>query len=101
MHDETKYILKSWQALEKGEGLKAAASMVRMLRLLNVGLFLFIVAALYFHLHPGLIAVAGLAHGWATAEANALRWRIAQWPTVRNYLDWDRVNKDLGDDQAA
>jgi hypothetical protein len=33
---------------------------------------------------------------FVTAEANALRHRIRQWPMLREYIDWERVRRDAG-----
>ena len=43
------------------------------------------------------IAIAAAAFGWVIAETNALRDRMAQWPELKQYIDWQRVHQDIGD----
>jgi hypothetical protein len=66
---------------------------------LVVGLVLCIVVAfaVVYRLHPALTAIAAAAMGWVIAERNALRTRIAQWPSFKKYIDWKRVHEDLQD----
>ena len=75
--------------------------MARVFWVVGLVLFLFVVLGVVYQLHPALIAVAAAATGWVVAERNALRTRIAQWPTFKNYIDWKRVQDDLRDDHAA
>ena len=101
MNNETKQLLSRWQSLEKDGGLRRADSMARGLWIVGLVLFLFVVFGVVYQLHPALIAVAAAATGWVVAERNALRTRIAQWPTFKSYIDWKRVQDDLRDDHAA
>jgi hypothetical protein len=57
-----------------------------------------VVFGVAYGLHPAAIAVAAAAMGWIIAETNALRWRLAQWPTLKRYIDWQRVHEDLAKD---
>ena len=101
MNIETKQLLSRWQSLEKDGGLRRADSMARVLWVVGLVLFLFVVLGVLYHLHPALIAVAAAVMGWVVAERNALRTRIAQWPIFKSYIDWRRVQDDLRDDHAA
>jgi hypothetical protein len=95
MNTETKQLLCRWQALEKGGGLQHAASRARALWFVGLALCLFVVFAVFYRLHPAFVAVAAAAMGWAVAESNALRSRLAQWPIFKTYIDWKRVEEDL------
>ncbi len=101
MNTETKLLLKRWQALERGDGLRRAGSTARALWLIGLALFLFVALAIFYSLHPAYVAVAAAVMGWTIAERNALRTRAAQWPTFAKYVDWERVKRDLGDDTGA
>jgi hypothetical protein len=101
MNSETKQLLTRWQSLEKDGGLQRAVSMARVLWVVGLVLFLFVVIGLVYRLHPALIAVAAAIMGWVIAERNALRTRAGQWPIFKNYIDWNRVHKDLSDDDHA
>jgi len=41
--------------------------------------------------------VPSIAIGWLIAERNAVDSRIKMWPTFSQYIDWQRVEKDLAD----
>jgi hypothetical protein len=102
MNIETKQLLTRWQLLERDGGLRRAVSTARMLRIVGLVLFLFVVFGVVYSLHPALIAVAAAVMGWVVAERNALRTRITQWPIFKNYIDWKHVQEDLkADDHAA
>ena len=62
---------------------------------------MFVVFAVVYKLHPVFVAVAATVMGWVIAERNALRSRIAQWPTFKRYIDWKRVQEDLRADTTA
>ena len=94
MNTETKQLLARWQALEKAGGLQHAASMARTLRFVGLVLCIFVVIAIYYSLHPAVVAVAAAAMGWVIAERNALQTRVGQWPIVKTYIDWKRVEED-------
>ena len=95
MNSETKQLLARWQSLESGGGIERAASTGRLLWVVGLALFIFVVFAIAYRLHPAFVAVAAAAMGWVTAESNALRTRLAQWPIFRTYIDWKRVEEDL------
>lgn len=90
-----------WQSLEKDGGLQRAVSVARVLWIVGLVLFMFVVFGLVYRLHPALIAAAAAVMGWVIAERNALRTRASQWPVFKNYIDWKRVQEDLKDDHAA
>jgi hypothetical protein len=93
---ESKNLLQRWKSLETGDALQRASSRVRFLWFAGLGLCIFVVFGLAFGLHPIAIAVAAAVMGWIVAESNALRTRLAQWPLFRRYIDWKRVEEDLG-----
>ena len=97
MHDFQKPLLARWISLKDGDGLVRARSMVRVLWLLGCILFLGAALGAVFHLNVWLIFVLALSAGWVIAEVNALRHRLAQWPILREYIDWQRVTSDLRD----
>jgi hypothetical protein len=101
MNIETKRFLTRWQSLEKDGGLQRAVSVARVLWIVGLVLFMFVVFGLVYRLHPALIAAAAAVMGWVIAERNALRTRASQWPVFKNYIDWKRVQEDLKDDHAA
>jgi len=95
MNTDTKQLLTRWQSLEKDDGLQHAASRARALWFVGLALCIFVVLAVIYHFHPAFVAVAAAAMGWVTAESNALRTRVAQWPIFKTYIDWKRVEDDL------
>ncbi len=101
MNIETKQLLTRWQALESGDGLRRAVSTSRVLWVVGLALFVFVVFAIVYRLHPAAVAVGAAVMGWVTAERNALRTRAAQWPTFKRYFDWKRVQEDLTSDTNA
>src|SRR5450631_2456069 len=98
MQIHTNRLLTRLDSLEKGDGLRRAKSVGRVLFLVALLLAIFIGFAVAYGLHPGFIAVAAAAVGWIIAERSALRSRISQWPIMRNYIDWQRVQADLNHD---
>jgi len=67
-----------------------------MLWLLGLALFLVVVFGFYYMLSPAILIAASAVMGWIVGERNALKSRLAQWPTVANYIDWERVRNDIG-----
>jgi hypothetical protein len=65
-----------------------------------VGLLLALLApyAIVVRLSQAISAVAAGVCAWVIAEGNALRTRIAQWSTFKEYVDWSRVQRDLGNE---
>jgi hypothetical protein len=88
-------LLTRLQSFEKGDGLQRAKSVGCVLFVVGMLLAICIGIAVAYGLHPGFIAIASAAVGWIIAERNALRSRISQWPIMRNYIDWHRVEQDL------
>ncbi|HEY2880943.1 MAG TPA: hypothetical protein VGJ15_00885 [Pirellulales bacterium] len=93
-------LLSRWQSLEKGEGLRAAGKMVRVLQVTGILMSAFAAVAIIYQIHPIVPTLMGVAIGWTIAETNALRSRLGQWSIFRQYIDWHRVNNDL-DAQGA
>jgi hypothetical protein len=91
-----KILLSRWVAIERGDGIE---QLRRITRYLTVGAFAICVAVvllgIYFALPPLLFVFPGIAIGWLIAERNALQSRVAQWPVIRRYIDWARVDNDL------
>lgn len=91
-----------WQSLEKGDGLRRASSIARLLWFVGLALFLCVVFGIVYRVHPAAVAVAAAVMGWIAAERNALRTRGVQWPILMRYIDWKRVQDDLsGDDKQT
>ena len=88
-------LLMRLQSLEKGDGLRRARTLARLLFVVGLALAIFVGYAVEFRLPASLIAVAAAGVGWVIAERSALRSRISQWPTFRTYIDWQRVQEDL------
>jgi hypothetical protein len=97
MNGDTKQLLARWQALEGEDGLRRATLTARILWLVGLGLAVFVALAVAYELHPAFVAIGAAVMGWTIAERNALRTRIAQWPTFKRYVDWNRVKQDLAD----
>jgi hypothetical protein len=96
MDTGTKQLLNRWESLRSGAGLARATSVARALWLLGLALFLVVVIGLYCMLPPIVLVAISAVMGWVIAERNALKSRIAQWPTFASYIDWARVSNDLG-----
>ncbi len=101
MEATTRVFLQRWLAIEDGDGTARATRTVRILRLAGLALTVVVVDGLWFGLHPVAVAVLACLAGWVVAETNALRSRIAQWPEMRRYIDWDRVREDLRSEPAG
>ncbi len=99
MDKNSKNLLLRWQALDKGEGIQQVKSTIRRLDLFGFAFSFAIVYCIFFKLHPVFIALAAAALGWVTAERNALKTRMDQWSFLKQYIDWERVEKDLAEDE--
>lgn len=101
VNSETRRLLLRWKALAQPDALQRVKAMVRALWI--AGLFVVVVVAIAIarELSPVLIACAAAVAGWLIAETNALRNRIAQWDIFRSYLDWGRIERDLGSEPDA
>lgn len=95
MDTGTKQLLNRWESLHSGPGLVRAMSVARTLWLLGLALFIVVVVGLYYMLPPVVLVAASAVMGWVIAERNAIKSRIAQWPTFASYIDWERVSNDL------
>jgi len=100
MENATKNLLVRWQSLEKDDGLRRAGSTARLLWFVGLVLFIFVIFGLVYRLHPVAVAVAAAVMGWVTAERNALRTRLGQWPIFKRYIDWKRVEADLNNEHT-
>ena len=100
MNAETKQLLTRWHSLQGDDGFRRADSTARVLWLVGLVLCIFVVCGLTYRLQPAFIAVAAAVMGWVVAERNALRTRLAQWPIFKNYIDWNRVQEDLRNDDT-
>jgi hypothetical protein len=70
--------------------------MARVLWIVGLVLCILVVLGVALKLHPAAVAVPAAIMGWIIAETNALRSRAAQWPIFKRYIDWKRVEQDLG-----
>ena len=95
MNTETKQLLTRRQSLEKNGGLQRAGATARLLWIVGLVLCIFVVFAVVYRLHPAFVGVGAAGMGWAIAESNALRTRLAQWPIFKSYIDWKKVEEDL------
>jgi Flp pilus assembly protein TadB len=95
MDNDSIILLMRWQALEKGDGLRKARFLVRVLWIAGLACCFVVVFGISSGLHPVAVAVAAAVMGWLVAESNALRTRLAQWPLFRRYIDWKHVEEDL------
>ena len=95
MDIKTKQLLTRWQALENSGGLQRADATARWLWIVGLVLCLFVVFAVSYRLHSVFIAGPAAALGWVIAESNALRTRLAQWPIIKTYIDWKKMDEDL------
>jgi hypothetical protein len=98
---ETRQLLARWKALESGDGLQRAAALSRALWVVGLALFAFVVFGVLYGLHPAATATGAAIMGWVTAERNALRTRADQWPIFKQYIDWNRVQRDLSNGTNA
>ncbi|HEV7925721.1 MAG TPA: hypothetical protein VGR14_10210 [Verrucomicrobiae bacterium] len=101
MNTKSRNLLLRWHSLEKEDGLRRAKAAVLVLGFAGLALSIFIVFAIVYKLHPIAIAVAAAVMGWVVAERNALRTRLVQWPAIRRYVDWKRVEEDLHTDHTG
>jgi hypothetical protein len=97
MDPNTNQILTRWQSLAEGPGMKRVTLLYRILSIIGLLSTVFFIYASAIHLSYNVTAAAALLTGWIVAEGNALRTRIAQWPTFKAYLDWNRIRQDLND----
>lgn len=88
-------ILKRWQMLREGDGLQHAKRLTLILRVASLLALVAILTAITMDAHPAMVALLATVMGWLIAETNALRLRLAQWPIMEVYIDWERVRADL------
>lgn len=98
MEASAKALLVRWQALKEGEGLRRAQMLARILWVLGLVLVVFSGFLVVERVSPIFTAVTSIAAGWVIAECNALRSRVAQWPIVSVYIDWQKVKEGIGRD---
>jgi hypothetical protein len=88
-------ILDRWMALEKGNGIEYGRAICRRLNIAACVLAAGVIAlGAYWGYRTFIPVLPSIAIGWLVAERNALSSRIDQWPTVRRYLDWERIERD-------
>ena len=87
-------ILKRWQSLHEGGGLRQARRVTLILRVASLLALVAVFAGIALGVHPAIVALLAAAMGWLIAETNALRLRLAQWPIMEAYIDWARVRAD-------
>ena len=95
MKPETKVLLSRWKNLEDGEGLRKAHSFCRILQVGTIVVGIFIAVAFHYSFPILFVILASLLAGWLIAERNALEVRLKQWPELKQYIDWEKVNRDL------
>ena len=95
MNTKTKRLLTRWQSLEKNGGLQRAGATARLLWIVGLVLCTLVVFAVVCRIHPAFVAVVAAVMGWVIAESNALRTRLTQWPILKTYIDWKKVEEDL------
>jgi hypothetical protein len=99
MDKETRNLLLRWQMLQNDEGAKPVRTVLLMLSLSALAFFIFVMVGLnYGSFHPTVVVLAAAAMGYVVAEAIALRHRMNQWPRLKHYIDWKRVEEDLKSD---
>ena len=87
--------LKKWKYLKEGGGIERASSMSTSLFFIGVFLSVVVVLLIYFQAHSSIVATASVAIGWVVAEKNALRSRVAMWPKLEKYLNWELINEHI------
>ena len=66
MNIETKKLLTRWQSLEMGDGFRRVDSIARVLWLIGLVLFVFVVFGIVYRLHPAAVAgAAAVMGGWS------------------------------------
>ena len=94
---EQSELLSRWSDLESGRGLHTAKAVSRRLSLLSLVICtLTAIAGIYFSPLSLAFAIPGIVIGYLIAERNALESRAAQWNTLREYIDWPKVRRELG-----
>ncbi|MDF1691692.1 MAG: hypothetical protein P1U47_04940 [Zhongshania sp.] len=83
--------LKQWTELKEGSGIENASFI--SIKLFITGAFLSILVALliFFQVHSAFVAIVSVAIGWVIAERNALLSKIALWPKLEKYLNWELI----------
>lgn len=95
-------LIRRWIALERGNGIERARRVSRYLDIGGFALFVAIIVSSIFLDLPSLILVLpAIVVGWLLAERNALNGRLAQWPTIRQYIDWEKIDRDYASQQSA
>jgi hypothetical protein len=93
-----KEILARWLSLEHADGVSRARRMRRKLSVASFVVFAVAFATgIYFKLHPSITLVLGAVVGWLIAESNALQSRLNLFPVYREYIDWEKVERDSRD----
>ena len=89
-------ILNKWIAIERGNGIERAKRVIRYLSFGAIALCILVgIAGALWGVSILAVALPSALAGWLIAERNALQQRIGQWPVVRQFIDWPRVEEDL------
>jgi hypothetical protein len=97
MREIPKSLLARWVALEDGDGVRLLTSRIRLLWAFGFVAWLAAMACVYYGATSWLALALAAVAGWLIAETNALRSRLEQWPSLRQYLDWQRIRDELKD----
>lgn len=94
---QANYALKRWQDLRCADGWKKVTKTIFLLRVLALVLCLGLVYSVVYLDSKIAPAIIGLILGWAVSEKNALITRKQIWPTLEKVIDWELVEKELGE----
>ncbi len=94
--NETRQLLSQLEGQRDGEFLARAAKLATILRAGAAAMLIMTAITLYQGEHPVFAAFGAAGFGWATTEANSIRHRLRSWPIFSRYIDWERVQGDLG-----
>ena len=89
-------VLTKWVALKHGDGIVRAKKVSYYLSLITLALcFPVVFGCINGQVPAWLLVALSIAIGWLIAERNALDDRARLWPTISNYIDWSKVERDL------
>jgi hypothetical protein len=99
---EVRQTLARWMALRGDDGIDRARRVATYVSVAATVVTLgVILCALLVDVPPILLVVPAAAAGYLMAERNALQNRLAQWPALREYLDWSKIERDSVADQTS
>jgi hypothetical protein len=92
---ESREFLGRRVAMERENGVARARTAIRLTSLCTLAPCIVVsIAGALLGWRSLPIALPSGAIGAMLAERNSLESRIGQWPEVRGYIDWSRVEKD-------